>query len=102
MSGIGELVRGVFERLSGGGGDCSHLDQALNVEPQSSGCEECLAASMRWVHLRFCLTCGHVGCCNSSEGKHAFAHFEETGHAIARSHEPGETWSWCWIDEIEV
>jgi len=102
MTRMGGWVRSLMTRLFSGGGGCAHLDQAGNVEPRSNGCEECLVAGMRWVHLRLCLSCGHVGCCNASEGKHAFAHFEETGHAIVRSHEPGETWSWCWIDEIEV
>jgi hypothetical protein len=102
MSNISDGLRGLVSRVTGGGSGCSHLDEARNVEPRTSGCEECLQLGMRWVHLRLCLSCGHVGCCNQSEGKHAFAHFEATGHPIVRSHEPGETWSWCWIDEIEV
>jgi uncharacterized UBP type Zn finger protein len=57
---------------------------------------------MRWVHLRLCRTCGHVGCCNSSPGKHAFAHFVETGHPIVRSLEADESWSFCWLDEMEL
>lgn len=97
-----DQLRTLWTKLTGGGSGCSHLDEALNVEPRTSGCEECLAAGMRWVHLRLCLTCGHVGCCDASEGRHAFHHFEETGHPIVRSHEPGETWGWCWIDEIQV
>lgn len=97
-----DSVRGLLSRLGGDDSGCSHLDEARNVEPGSEGCQECLEQGMEWVHLRLCLSCGHVGCCNSSEGKHAFGHFEETGHPIARSHEPGEIWSWCWIDELEV
>jgi hypothetical protein len=100
--GIGDTVRSLTARLTGGGLPCSHLDQARNVEPNSTGCEECLQLGMRWVHLRLCLSCGHVGCCNASEGKHAHAHFEQAGHPIVRSHEPGETWSWCWIDEVQL
>ena len=76
--------------------------QTRDVEPRTEGCEECLASGLRWVHLRLCLKCGHVGCCDASEGRHAFHHYEETGHPIVRSHEPGETWGWCWIDEIQV
>lgn len=97
-----DALRGLFARMTGGGGGCSHLDEARNVEPVSDGCETCLEQGMTWVHLRLCLSCGHVGCCNASEGKHAFKHFEQTGHPIVRSHEPGEIWSWCWIDELEV
>ena len=54
---------------------------------------------MRWIHLRMCQTCGHIGCCDQSAGKHATAHHKETGHPIVRSAEPGESWSWCYVDE---
>ena len=86
---------------------CPHLhvdDPTTDPAPLADeGCQECLVIGHSdWVHLRLCLTCGHVGCCNASEGKHAFHHFEDTGHPIVRSHEPGETWSWCWIDEVEL
>ena len=80
---------------------CEHVRQVRPVQPRTpKGCEECLFEKMRWVHLRLCLTCGHVGCCDSSLGKHARHHFEETGHAIMRSFEPGERWGWCFIDRI--
>lgn len=102
MSEFFTTMRDRVLRLTGRRSGCTHLDQAHNVEPRTNGCEECLASGMRWVHLRLCLSCGHVGCCNQSEGKHAFGHFEETGHPIIRSHEPGEVWGWCWVDEIEV
>ena len=64
------------------------------------GCEECLQLGMRWVHLRMCQTCGHIGCCDNSEGKHATAHFKSIGHPIIRSAQPGEDWSWCYVDEL--
>jgi uncharacterized UBP type Zn finger protein len=79
---------------------CSHLDRIKSVSPHASGCEECLRRGMRWVHLRLCLTCGHVGCCDSSPGKHATQHFHETGHPIVQSFEPGENWRWCYVDEL--
>jgi uncharacterized UBP type Zn finger protein len=81
---------------------CSHLDtiQRTDVPAEVPGCEECLALGMRWVHLRMCQECGHIGCCDNSEGKHATGHFNETGHPIIRSAEPGEDWSWCYVDEL--
>lgn len=80
---------------------CSHLDQIRPVEPRTpNGCEECLATAKRWLHLRLCLTCGHVGCCDNSPGKHATHHFRTTNHPIMRSFEPGEDWGWCFIDEL--
>lgn len=81
---------------------CTHLDQVLVLELPDpvDGCEECLKTGGRWVHLRMCQTCGHVGCCDNSPGKHATAHNQETGHPIIRSAEPGETWSWCYPDEL--
>lgn len=79
---------------------CSHLDRIKSVSPQANGCEECLKRGMRWVHLRLCLTCGHVGCCDSSPGKHAAQHFQESGHPIVQSFEPGENWRWCYVDEL--
>jgi uncharacterized UBP type Zn finger protein len=81
---------------------CTHLDQVERVElpPEVAGCEECLASGDRWVHLRMCQTCGHIGCCDSSPNKHATAHFESTGHPNVRSAEPGEDWSWCYADEL--
>ena len=81
---------------------CSHLDQIHEVKPHTTGCEECMKAGQRWVHLRLCLSCGHVGCCDTSPGKHATKHFKDTGHAIMQSMEPGEDWAWCFIDEVEL
>jgi uncharacterized UBP type Zn finger protein len=81
---------------------CSHLDQIRPVHPHSSGCEECLLSGDTWVHLRMCLTCGHVGCCDSSKNKHATRHFHGTHHPIMRSVEPGEDWKWCYVDEMVV
>jgi uncharacterized UBP type Zn finger protein len=80
---------------------CAHLKQGLNEHPKAktSGCEECLQLGDRWVHVRLCTTCGHVGCCDSSKNKHATKHFHDTQHPVIRSHEPGETWLWCYIDE---
>ncbi|GAB2470174.1 Na+/H+ antiporter [Jatrophihabitans fulvus] len=82
-------------------GDCEHLQDAPRfVEPTTpNGCEECLRDGTHWVHLRLCLTCGHVGCCDSSVGKHAAAHFHDTDHPVMRSIEPGEAWRWCFVDE---
>jgi uncharacterized UBP type Zn finger protein len=80
---------------------CSHLEQ-VNVDPPErvEGCEECLKAGDRWVHLRVCRTCGKVGCCDSSVNKHASKHAEAEGHPIMTSLEPGEDWSWCFVDQV--
>lgn len=79
---------------------CEHLTEADDPRTRTpEGCEECLAAGGRWVHLRRCLTCGHIGCCDSSPGKHATAHFHATTHPVVQSFEPGETWRWCYIDD---
>jgi uncharacterized UBP type Zn finger protein len=82
--------------------DCTHLDQIrLTALPEAiAGCEECLKIGGRWVHLRMCLSCGKISCCDSSPNRHASAHAREPGHAIARSAEPGEDWSWCYVDEV--
>ena len=80
-------------------GTCSHLDCIRPVQPSAPGCEECLATGGRWVHLRLCMTCGHVGCCDSSPGRHATAHYRASGHPIVRSAEPGEDWGWCYEDQ---
>ena len=77
---------------------CIHLDRIEDVTPNTDGCEECLKMGDRWVHLRMCLVCGHVGCCDSSKNKHATKHFQATGHPVMRSAEPGEEWGWCYID----
>ena len=82
--------------------NCSHLDQIREVVPSGEGCKECLEMGDKWVHLRLCLACGHVGCCASSKNKHASRHAEETGHPIVRSFQPGEDWRWCYIDETYV
>ena len=80
--------------------DCAHLDSITAVAPNAPGCEECLATGGQWVHLRMCQTCGHVGCCDSSPGRHATAHFRSTAHPLIRSFEPGEDWFWCYVDEV--
>jgi uncharacterized UBP type Zn finger protein len=81
---------------------CDHLDQIeLRELPESvEGCEECLRTGGKWLHLRICLTCGKVGCCDSSPNRHATAHYRESNHPIIRSLESGEGWSWCYIDEV--
>jgi Na+/H+ antiporter len=83
-------------------GDCAHLRDAPRVVKARTpdGCEECLRDGTRWVHLRLCLTCGHVGCCDSSPQKHAALHFHETEHPVMRSLEPGEAWRWCYVDDL--
>jgi uncharacterized UBP type Zn finger protein len=82
---------------------CSHLNQIKNVKPKTpEGCEECLQMGDTWVHLRLCLTCGHVGCCDSSKNKHATKHFHQTNHPIIKSFQPDEDWKWCYIDNIYV
>ncbi|WP_229051491.1 Na+/H+ antiporter [Aeromicrobium sp. Leaf350] len=82
-------------------GACEHLRQACEVpKPLTpTGCAECLETGATWVHLRICMTCGHVGCCDSSEGRHATQHFHDSGHPVMRSFEPGEAWRWCFVDE---
>lgn len=83
---------------------CTHLDLIRDVAPRTpSGCEECLKIGQTWVHLRLCLECGHVGCCDSSIGKHATKHFHHHhDHPIMRSFEPGETWGWCYVDQLQL
>jgi uncharacterized UBP type Zn finger protein len=81
---------------------CKHLNQIRDVTPSADGCEDCLKIGASWVHLRLCLECGHVGCCDSSPNRHATKHFHQTKHPIVRSFEPGEDWRWCYIDEAEV
>src|SRR5215208_1043776 len=83
---------------------CTHLDHVQVTElPQSvEGCEDCLATGDKWLHLRICLECGHVGCCDDSPNRHATAHAQGSGHPIIRSIQPGEEWSWCFIDQLAV
>lgn len=80
---------------------CTHLDHVrINQLPaEVAGCEDCLAEGTGWIHLRICLECGHVGCCDSSPRRHATRHFESSSHPIIRSVEPGEDWAWCFEDE---
>ncbi len=82
---------------------CDHLAATMTAEPEAhtpDGCEDCLATGGRWVHLRKCTECGHVGCCDSSPNLHASAHHRETTHPVVRSAEPGESWRWCYVDEV--
>ncbi len=79
---------------------CTHLAMIRDVTPGTDGCEECLEIGDTWVHLRLCLTCGHVGCCDQSKNRHATAHFGTTSHPLIRSAERGEDWLWCYDDEV--
>jgi len=81
---------------------CTHLDTIAYTElpDQIAGCEDCLRIGGRWLHLRMCTNCGHIGCCDSSPNRHATAHVHATGHPVIRSAEPGEDWFWCYTDEI--
>lgn len=81
--------------------ECSHLSAITDVQPSTTeGCEDCLREGTRWVHLRECLECGHVGCCDNSPRRHATAHWHATSHPIIRSFEAGEQWGWCYPDEV--
>jgi hypothetical protein len=83
---------------------CSHLDTITITELPASvpGCEDCLELGEVWLHLRICLGCGHVGCCDNSPGRHATAHANLSGHPLIRSLEAGEDWSWCYVDELAM
>ena len=95
-------VRDELATPAGLAGECAHLveepEGAVPLTPE--GCGACLREGTTWVHLRVCVRCGEVGCCDSSQGRHARAHFEQTGHPVMRSLEPGEAWRWCYVDEI--
>ncbi len=80
--------------------NCTHLDRTQDVQPSANGCEECLQIGDTWVHLRECLSCGHVGCCDDSKNRHATKHFRVSEHPIVKSFEPGEDWIWCYVDEL--
>ena len=79
---------------------CTHLDQIKVTETEKHVCEDCIKTGDVWVHLRMCLTCEHVGCCDASKNKHATKHFHRTSHPLIRSLEPGEMWTWCYVDEV--
>jgi uncharacterized UBP type Zn finger protein len=79
---------------------CTHLDQIAEVTPSGQGCQECIEAGEAWTDLRLCLTCGHVGCCDSSPNRHASVHAADSGHPIVESFEPGESWRWCYLDKV--
>ena len=81
---------------------CTHLDQIHDVTPSARGCEDCLASGGTWVHLRLCLSCGHVGCCDASPNQHATKHFQQARHPLIQSFEPGEDWVWCYVDELAI
>ncbi len=82
---------------------CAHFSAVRDPPARTpEGCEECLQIGSPWVHLRLCRTCGHVGCCDSSPNRHATRHFRSTHHPVVRSFQPGESWSWCYVDEDYV
>jgi uncharacterized UBP type Zn finger protein len=80
---------------------CTHIDAvATDLTPSGQGCKQCMESGGRWLHLRLCLECGQVGCCDDSPNRHATAHFHASGHPLIRSYEPGEDWWWCFVDEM--
>ena len=81
---------------------CSHFDLVQDVTPNAEGCAECLAMGDEWVNLRLCLICGNVGCCDDSKNTHATKHFHSSGHPVMKSFQPGEDWTWCYVDEVGV
>jgi uncharacterized UBP type Zn finger protein len=81
---------------------CGHFVQVRDVVPSAVGCEDCLKIGDEWVNLRLCLTCGHVGCCDNSKNKHATKHYHATHHPVIVSYEEGESWLWCYVDEVGI
>ncbi len=102
MSWMGDLIWKLLPWPLRKADSCSHLDQMEVTSTEEDACEECLKAGGEWVHLRMCLVCGTVGCCDQSPGKHATAHFHASDHPIMRSIEPGESWVWCFPDKMVV
>lgn len=82
--------------------ECEHVDLIQEVTPHADGCEDCLKTGDTWVHLRLCMICGHVGCCDYSKNKHATKHFQSTNHPVMKSFEPGEDWGYCYAHEIPL
>lgn len=78
---------------------CEHLKEKNDHKPNTEGCEECIETGDEWVHLRRCVTCGHVGCCDSSKNKHSTKHYKKTEHPVIESNEPGESWRWCFVHQ---
>lgn len=97
QSPLDEVRRVVFQR-SFAHRECTHLDTVQESSPRPGPCNDCVREGTRTVHLRMCLTCGVVACCDSSPGRHARRHHEQTGHPLIRSVEPGEEWVWCYLD----
>lgn len=81
---------------------CEHLQSVPNAPKPEGGCQQCIDQGDTWVHLRFCVTCGQVGCCNDSKNQHATRHADEAGHPVLRTKEPDENWAWCMLDDIGV
>jgi uncharacterized UBP type Zn finger protein len=79
---------------------CTHFTKIKFTRTDANVCEECIKSGDSWVHLRMCTECGHVGCCDSSKNQHATKHFHHTKHPVVRSIEPGESWTWCYVDEV--
>ena len=96
--GVADRARAAPARRSAPATASTCARRPVDAPPNAGGCEECLRDGTTWVHLRLCLTCGHVGCCDSSVGKHATGHFDECRHPVMRSFEPGEAWRWCYVD----
>ena len=80
--------------------NCDHIEKVKITNTDKHVCEDCIKIGDTWVHLRLCMECGHVGCCDSSKNKHATRHFHKTQHPVIRSIEPGENWRWCYVDEL--
>jgi uncharacterized UBP type Zn finger protein len=95
-------ARFAVQRLTGKEGRCAHLHYIRDVSTEENECKQCVELGDSWVHLRVCMTCGQIGCCDSSTNRHAHRHADELGHPIVRSIQPGEDWMWCYVDETVV
>jgi uncharacterized UBP type Zn finger protein len=98
--GLKSHLRLSLERAEDPMEQCNHLNQIQHVKPHAKGCEDCLKTGDAWLHLRLCLSCGHVGCCDSSPNRHATKHYHASQHPIIRSFEPGEDWGYCYPDDL--
>jgi len=99
---IATRIQAAVEADSLDANSCSHISAIQDVVPSADGCEDCLKIGDVWVHLRLCLTCGYVGCCDNSKNKHATSHHHETHHPMITSYEDGENWLWCYIDKVGI